>query len=217
MEQTMPDSMTAGPQDKSRITFFDLPSEIRNMIYQLALVDKDNLALCMKYGQGHSHGYKFQRGLLLGKGVVNDSPESRLSPNPLATNRLIKSEAKAIFYGQPLHINIFDYPLLLDFMGPSNWSLLLRDISLYEFSYHFPLPHHRLSLIPFEKAENLERLRYEMVIWDRGIAFKYINKIVGRSSKRGTVTGMQEGVVETGQARGRVYHSKTWTSSTGKH
>lgn len=208
----MPDSVIAEPQDEPKITFLDLPPEVRNMVYQFALVDEDNLTLdnrcdCLYYGCDCA----LKRGRLVEREIKRDLPEDRLSPNLLATNRQIKSEAQGILYGQPLHLHMCNLLLFFRLIGSNNCTLL-RDIYFHDCN----IPSLNLGSFSLYAARNLERLRLEVETRKRAhetYARRLLDKVAVHFSEvgMGMLTGMQEGLLETRWVQDWKYVSRTWT------
>ncbi|KAF1347519.1 hypothetical protein BDV97DRAFT_201439 [Delphinella strobiligena] len=156
---------------KTRHSFLLLPPEIRNLIYNLALVDAGNLTL--RYGSYHNPFDKprdvpqplasREWSVTSTYGTSELHPrDGNLSPNLLATNKQVHSEANAILYGQTLHFSrfcaLYDF---LDHIVGSNL-VFLRDVFVHDDGYPLcPAPRNLGEL-----CNHVHRLRWEIGGWN---------------------------------------------------
>lgn len=128
--------------------FLDLPAELRDEIYELALTETDGIALCSRtksyrrtvargtiatqdsnyyYGRRSRRGYYYDRNSQKSQIV---EPTRQLVPNVLAVNQQIRNEASSMLYKQEIILE--DTTALHTFItqiGPYNRQLL-SDITI---------------------------------------------------------------------------------------
>jgi len=157
------------------LSFFDLPPEIRNIIYKELLVHSPGLGLTalktidrwriskstytdwdldvsstQNFGSAPVVGYKRYRAL-----------RNPLSPNLLLVSKRVHDEANAIMYGQPLHFaNISTMSIFLASIGLDN-RRCLRHVTTHSWTSDYGDPHeaHTASILLADSASSLELFR----------------------------------------------------------
>jgi hypothetical protein len=119
------------PKKNSVFRFFNLPRELRDQIYELALVGSSGIVL---KASKSIHRRVPQRIRYLDSPYSRVQPEG-LAPNLLRTCRAVYEEALPILYGQP--ISFLDTRALHNFLsvaGPTNIALL-KHVLIEEIPY----------------------------------------------------------------------------------
>lgn len=174
----------ARPTKKTIFPFLDLPAELRNTIYQMALEDPNDMTIISKtkilrrvtvrgLAKTYTDDVGYHRRHRVRPTPDPSKPRVELSPALLAVNRQINTEGGTVLYSQKLHLEdmVAVYQFLTQ-VGHANRQLI-RDITVHGWGegrgVHKSLNHPAFSMLA--GVTNLRRLFLDCRV-EYGVAYR---------------------------------------------